>query len=178
MERAAQNIGATLKEGRYTLTHFVSSGTNGLNLEETIYNTWAAKDTQEGNFRCIRVYDSESSKKAEASIPVWTALTDLSGKHVGAKNVLSVLDSFWHRSSEGEAFCTVHPLHGPTLMWLRENSPGPSPWPASMVKSIYFQVLSGLAYMHEKQVVQGSQSSPRRPATGPPYEVADTGVFL
>ena len=152
----AVGIGAALKEGRYAITHYVSNGESGLNLGQKIYTTWAAKDAQNGRFRCIRVYaDKATSSQVESKLGIWSTVSDQSSKHPGSRNVLPVLDHFWLTDSQGDSFCTVHPLHGPTLLWVKENSPGPSPWPAKMLTSLYSQVLIGLAFMHEKEVCQG-----------------------
>ncbi|MCJ1331386.1 hypothetical protein MMC10_008076 [Thelotrema lepadinum] len=152
----AINIGAPLKEGRYKVTHYISSGESGLNLRQKIYTAWAVKDEQRGRFCCIRIHDTgETSKETEAHIPFWSSLSDPENRHPGSRNVLSVLDYFWHTDSGHDSFCTVHPLHGPTFMWLKENSPGPCPWPSQMLRSLFRQALTGLAFMHEKKICQG-----------------------
>ena len=153
------SIGATLKEGRYKVTHYITSGDSGLNLREKLYTTWAAEDEQSGRFRSIRVYDEgDQSKQTEKRIPLWSSLSDPGNKHPGSQNVLSSLDSFWHRDSGKECFCTVHPLHGPSLMWLKENGSSPSPWPSGMLRSLFRQALAALVFMHEKRICQGGSS--------------------
>ena len=155
----AISIGTALKEGRYRVSHYITSGDSGLNLGQKLFTTWAAKDERSGRFRSIRVYDDgDQSKQTEKRITLWSSLSEAGNKHPGSQNVLSVLDHFWHTDFGKESFCTVHPLHGPSLMWLKENGSSPSPWPSEMLRSLFRQALAALAFMHEKKICQGGSS--------------------
>jgi hypothetical protein len=145
------NIGDKLK-GRYEITHY--QGPAGQDQHGKGYVTWVVKDGESGKFRCLRIYDPESSIPAQESLKILTHLADLSKDDPGSQSVLKALDHFWLGSSN-RILCTVHEIYGPSMLWLNENGSGPWPWPAPMLRRQCWMALSGLAFLHANGIAQG-----------------------
>ena len=137
------HVGETFKDGKYVVVRKLGWG--------HFSTVWLSRDTGTGRHVALKVVRSAAhyTETAVDEIKLLQKIVQANPNHPGKKHVVSLLDSFNHKGTNGEHVCMVFEVLGENLLGLikRWNHRG---IPMPLVKQITKQVLLGLDYLHRE----------------------------
>ena len=137
------SVGETYKDGKYVVVRKLGWG--------HFSTVWLSRDTESGRHVALKVVRSAAhyTETAIDEIKLLNKVVQANLNHPGRKHVVSLLDSFEHKGTNGTHVCMVFEVLGENLLGLikRWNHRG---IPMTLVKQITKQVLLGLDYLHRE----------------------------
>ncbi|KAH7097924.1 kinase-like protein [Auriculariales sp. MPI-PUGE-AT-0066] len=140
-------IGDTFAQGRYTVVRKLGWG--------HFSTVWLARDgrTQPQRHVALKVVKSADryTETALDEVRLCARTQSAASRGGGKEHVVSLLDHFMHAGPHGNHVCMVFEVLGESLLQVVRRAPYPTTGvPLSLVKQLARQMLTGLAFLHDK----------------------------
>ncbi|KAL2810281.1 kinase-like domain-containing protein [Aspergillus granulosus] len=148
------HFGDTLKDSRYRIIRKLGYG--------SFSTVWLARDQELKRYVALKILIADPNA-SQHELAVLNLLSHTASQHPGKSQVMTLVDFFEHSGPNGIHRCFVFDVMGPSVATaleepseaLTELSKDGTRFPIWLIKSILYQTLLGIYFLHQSGVAHG-----------------------